>query len=187
MNNNGVRHHVASCQRWLTMMFLVISAGALSACQSSPTNKQLSHAESVNVTFIADNNMNKNDMDEASPLQIRVYQLKQQQAFLTSDFITLTENQDVELSNQVTLIYDTLLSPGETREQVIETPDDISALGFVSAYRDISNADWKVIYRLPPQPKRNIFQRLFSHGKAWQPHIEVRINNLTTSVKSVNK
>ena len=185
--SNSVRHKLFACQNWLALILLLITAGMLSSCQSSHSNKKTSHPESVKITFISASNINKNGMGEASPLRIMVYQLKQQQAFMVSDFITLNESRDPELTDQVSLIYDTMMLPGEKKEQVIETPEEIIALGIISAYRNISDADWKVQYHLPAPPERSWYQHYFKREEVWQPHIEVRMNNLTTSVTRVSK
>ncbi|MFJ5157795.1 type VI secretion system lipoprotein TssJ [Pantoea sp. NPDC088449] len=181
-----MHHAAASHRRWLTMLIILSMTSMLTSCQSTPNNDSSAHTESVKITFDASNTINKNDAGEANPLRITVYQLNQQQAFMASDFITLTESRDPELTSQISLIYDTMIVPGEKKDKVIETPKNVTALGVITAYRDISDSEWKVIYIIPEKPKRSWFQRYFKRDKVWQPHIQVRMNNLTTSVKPVN-
>lgn len=189
MINNQTQHIFASLRHWLLVLFVISVTGVLSACQRADNTEKRERAKSVEVTFSAAGNINRNSEGEANPLRIMVYQLTQPQAFMSSDFITLTENSDPELSRQSQLIYDTIILPGEKKNQIFDLPDKVEQLGIITAYRDISDALWKVNYILPFKPERRWYQptlRLFIHEKAWLPHIIVRMQNLTTSVESVN-
>lgn len=189
MMNNNTQHNFASLRHWLVMIFILPVISILSACQSADKHHNRERAESVEVTFVAARNINKNSEGEANPLRIMVYQLTQPQAFMSSDFITLTENSAPELSRQAQLLYDTIILPGEKKNQIFDLSDKVEQLGIITAYRDISDSLWKVNYILPVKPEPRWYHQLlrpFYREKAWLPHIIVRMDNLTTSVKTVN-
>lgn len=181
-----MRYVATSPQHVVKMLFLFVISAMLASCQSAGNDKKKSHTDSVKLSFVAASNINKNSAGEANPVRIMVYQLTQQQAFMASDFITLTENSDPELANQIALDLDVMILPGEKKEKVFKISENVVALGVISAYRNISEAEWKVVYLIPDKPERSWYQRHFRSEEVWQPHVEVRMNNLTTTVKPVN-
>lgn len=186
MNKKGMNDSVSSCKFLLMTLTIFALIFMLAACKSSRPNTTRTHAESVKVTFEASKNINKNSKGEANPLRIMVYELSQTQVFMASDYMTLVGGEDPDFSAQSSLIYDTIILPGEKRQKIFNIPEKTVALGVINSYQNISGAEWKVLYVIPEKPKRSWYQRHFKKEETWQPHIKVGMNNLTTTVKLVN-
>lgn len=79
-----------------------------------------------------------------SPLVLRIYELKSDTAFASSDFMTLYQNDRSALASDMLQRDEFSLRPGE--ERVIERllAPDTQVVAFMGAFRDLERAQWRV-------------------------------------------
>lgn len=117
----------------------------LSGCSfwSSKTEPQLS------MTIQAAENINPNTQSKPSPLELRVYQLSDNQTFKQADFLQIfndpqgTLKTDLLAARQLESIF-----PGEKREIILPIVAEAKYIGIVAGFADYQEAKNKVIYML---------------------------------------
>ena len=103
------------------------------------------------ITVAAD--VNPDSGGRASPVVVRIYQLKEQGAFAASDFFAIYDNESATLGGGLIGREEYVLNPGEQRELELKLDKDAKFLGAVAAYRDIRNSKWRA---LTAAPKKNL-------------------------------
>jgi type VI secretion system protein VasD len=130
----------------------VVAACALLACtlvlvacaSSKPAKPVPARAQLVTS---ADANPDANG--RASPIVVRVFQLKNDGEFATADFFALYEREKETLGASFVSREEYVLAPGETRNLQLELNGDARFLGALAAFRDIRSARWRAITRTP--------------------------------------
>ncbi|WON77486.1 type VI secretion system lipoprotein TssJ [Serratia sp. UGAL515B_01] len=160
-------------------VWVVLVALWLTACSSKPPPDN--RAQSVHVTLQTAKDVNPNENGKPSPVRVTLYQLTLSDEFLASDFFGLSDG--TEAKNQTHKSYDAIMVPGEKKEITLPVNQETTAIGVVTAYRDISAAEWRVFYIIPPRPETPWYSNWWSSNDAWQPNMLVRMEHLTTSIK----
>jgi len=89
--------------------------------------------------------VNVNELDQPSPVVLRLYDLKVAEGFLGADFFDLYDRETTRLGGDLLGRTETILVPGRNVEQARRTvPEEARFLGAVAAYREIEGADWRV-------------------------------------------
>ncbi|MGH8783493.1 MAG: type VI secretion system lipoprotein TssJ [Cupriavidus necator] len=122
----------------------------LVGCSTAPArNEQMR----LDLAMLAKDTVNPDDKGRASPVLVRVYELKTENAFENADYFTL-EKADKTLLTQDLLVRDEfILRPGESRDIERKLNPDTQALGFLVGYRELGKATWRAVYKLPPAPE----------------------------------
>lgn len=160
----------------LPVLWLLVACSS----QQNPVN-----TGNIHITLQTSKDINPNEQGKANPVRVTLYQLSKDDAFLTSDYFTLQEFAAPELVSQVDKVNSTIMSPGEKKELALNVKDGMSAIGVVTAYRDISRAQWRAIYSIPDRPRDPWYARLWPTKKKWQPKAIVNMKYLTTSIEQV--
>ena len=130
-----------------TTSLVVVALLALAAC-SSPPKPTL-----VAATLQAGAAVNPDARKRASPLVLRVYELRSAAAFEAADFVSLYERDQATLAAEMGGREEFVLRPGESRTWDKVTAPDTKFLGVMAAFRDIERARWKSIVPLKPGVK----------------------------------
>jgi type VI secretion system protein VasD len=131
--------HVAlafACVAWLV------------ACGGGPPKPTAAKAE-----LVAAADVNPDAGGRASPIVVRVYQLKEAGAFSGADFFTLFEKEQETLGASLLGREEFALQPGEKRELEIKVAPEAQFVAAAAAFRDIRNAKWRV---LTPAPEKGL-------------------------------
>jgi type VI secretion system protein VasD len=89
--------------------------------------------------------VNVNELDQPSPVVLRLYDLKATEGFLGADFFDLYDRESTRLGGDLLGRTETILVPGRNIEQARRTvPEEARFLGAVAAYREIEGAEWRV-------------------------------------------
>jgi type VI secretion system protein VasD len=121
----------------------------------------------VTLTAAADVNPDRNG--RASPLMVRIYELRSAGVFENSDFFTLLEQDRAVLGSDQIARWEYQLEPGESMNLDATFQMGSGFVGVVAAYRDIAHARWRAIEPVEPNSVNEmevIFDRL-----------EVTVNN----------
>ena len=105
------------------------------------------------MTVSASAETNPDATGRPSPVVVRVYQLKTDAAFTAASFIDLFEREDTTLGTELISRDEYVLAPKESRTIDIVIADETRFVGAVAAFRDILNAQWRV---LAPAPRKGL-------------------------------
>ena len=130
----------------------VVSVGLamLTACASAPKPTL------VAATLQAGSAVNPDLHKRASPIVIRVYELKSTAAFDGADFVSLYERDQATLAAEMGTREEFILRPGETRTWEKTAAADTKFIGVMAAFRDIDRARWKSLVAIKPNVKNVI-------------------------------
>ena len=153
------------------LILLVAAALLLSACAAKPPKPAPAHAE-----LIVSGDVNPDASGRASPVVVRVYQLRNDGEFNGADFFSVYEKEKETLGASLVSREEYVLAPGEDRKLELPLNAETRFIAVVAAFRDIRTARWRAISR-PPEKK--LTDLLFKHG------ITVRLDkdNVTLAVK----
>jgi type VI secretion system protein VasD len=91
----------------------------------------------------------------ASPLVLRVYQLKSPAVFNKVDFFALYDADERTLGGDLVHKEDVIMKPNETQTLVFEPPAETQAIGMFAAFRDYERAQWRAVAAVQPN-KANV-------------------------------
>jgi type VI secretion system protein VasD len=124
---------------------------ALAGCAAGPPKPT-----SVKVTLQASPTMNPDARKRASPLVVRVYELKSTAAFDAADFLSLYERDQATLAAEMAGREEFTLRPGESRPWEKIVGPEVRFIGVMAAYRDIERARWKTVIPIKTSAKNVI-------------------------------
>ncbi|AOK55656.1 type VI secretion system lipoprotein TssJ [Burkholderia stagnalis] len=129
----------------------------LNACASDPKAPK----ESIRLDLVvsAADDVNPNDRKQASPIVVRIYELKSDLAFNDADFFTLQRKDKDLLVDDLVTRDQFVLRPGEARRIRRVAGDEAKTLGVIAEYRDLPKSVWRAVYRLPEAPPKAWYRR----------------------------
>lgn len=110
----------------------------LAACAAPPKKPTVVQA---NVAAAAD--VNPDTSGRASPVVIRVYELKNLTAFQNADFFSLYERGKETLGGELLASEEIILRPGEKKHFERPLQADTRFVAAVAAFRDLDRASWR--------------------------------------------
>jgi type VI secretion system protein VasD len=131
----------------------------LAACASSPKPPPPEPPTQVTGTISASTQLNPNIAKRASPLLVRIYQLKSPTAFNASDFVSLYQRDQAELGGDLVAREEFMLMPGETRAWDRVLGPDVKCIAVFGAYRDLEHASWRSVVEVQPHRKQALTVR----------------------------
>lgn len=143
---------------------VAVSGVLLCACSSTglPTPLEKSKLE---LAIAASDHLNLDDKGRASPLMVRIYELKTDVAFQEADFFTLQQQDKLILGTDLLAKDEIILRPGETRVIRRKSHPDTTAIGVLAGYRQLSSATWRVVYKLKPAPEAAWYRAVIPANK----------------------
>ncbi len=97
------------------------------------------------LTIAASADTNPDATGRPSPVVLRVYQLKGDAAFSGAEFFPLFDDDQKVLGAELISRDEYVLAPSEKRIIEVAVSDDARFVGAVAAFRDIRNAEWRVL------------------------------------------
>jgi type VI secretion system protein VasD len=116
----------------------------LSACAAKPPKPVATHAQ-----LIVSADVNPDASGRASPIVVRLFQLKTDGEFAAADFFALYEKEKETLGPTLISREEYVLTPGETRKLDLALNPEARFIGAVAAYRDIRSAHWRALTQAP--------------------------------------
>src|SRR5262245_31102606 len=111
----------------------------LAACASSRSERAPVRTKAY---VQAEADLNPDATGRASPIVMRVFELKSDAEFAAADFFALYERERESLGSSLLSRQEYVLKPGEQRELWLPVPRDTAYIGVVAAFRDIRTAKW---------------------------------------------
>ena len=129
---------------------------ALAACATSRSDEPPVRTK----TYLqAEPDLNPDASGRASPVVVRVFELKSDAEFVAADFFSLYEHERESLGTSLLSRQEYVLKPGERRELWLPVPRDAAYIGVVAAFRDIRSARWRTVSRATHKGIGDTFSR----------------------------
>lgn len=142
-----MHHSRRSAAAFFLLPALVL--GACTAPQSTTPKEQIK----LDLAISAGSSVNPDDQGRASPVLVRVYELKTESAFQGGDYFSLDKNDKTVVAQDMLMRDEFVLRPGESRDIERKLNPETTALGLLVGYRDLGKATWRTVYKLPPAPE----------------------------------
>lgn len=110
----------------------------------------------VVLEFETAGDINPNIAGRASPLVVRIYQLKSYSAWKDADFISLFEKDSDVLGGDLVNKQEIYLKPDEKRTIYFEASDAVRTVGILAAFRYYDTGRWKAAASIQ-RNKTNVF------------------------------
>lgn len=114
----------------------------LNGCASTP-EKIEAQERSIDAKIIVSTEVNPDINQRASPIVVRLYELKTLGAYQKSDFYNLFENYKSALGMDLLASEQFSLQPGDTQLIQHTISPDTQYIAVIAAYRDINQAMWR--------------------------------------------
>jgi len=124
----------------------------------------------LDATFSTSSKLNQSASGRASPLKVRIYELKSFRTFKKADFFSLYEDDKGTLGADLLEQDELQFKPNKARRYRRKLQADTRYIGIMAAYRDIDNARWRAILKIKPLETRRIVVHLEAKG--------IRVKNL---------
>lgn len=130
---------------------------ALAACGggSTPTKPITTKAR-----ISASNEVNPNAQGRPSSVHLRIFQLRDESAFMNADFGSLVDKDQETLGASLIQRSEADLSPGDEQELVLNIAPDARVLGVIAELANYRNAQWRAFTRVPAKEKERVVIRL---------------------------
>jgi type VI secretion system protein VasD len=150
----------------LVLTVLVIGAcGCVSACAKAPPPAPPLAPASITIAappdtkvkaslnIVASADVNPDGSGRASPVVVRVYQLKTDALFTSADYFALFGDDQKALGQELISRDEFTLEPSERQTLDIVIAGDTRFVGVFAAYRDSRNTQWRAVV---PAPRRGL-------------------------------
>jgi type VI secretion system protein VasD len=127
---------------------------ALTACASGPPKPVVAKAQ-INVTA----DVNPDSAGRASPIVVRVYQLRADAEFTGADFFALYDKEKETLGASLISREEYVLQPGEQKMLELPLARDARFVGAIAAYRNIQTARWRAISQAPEKTLMDMLKK----------------------------
>lgn len=143
---------VVSLDRRSCLLGGLALATMLGACSTDRAPK----TSSIKFLIEADSLVNPNEKGEASPVVVRVYELKSVTAFMQASFFELLDNDTQKLGADLVAKREFELKPGAREEFERDTPIETTEIGVVAWFRNLDQADWRKTFKIEPERNNSI-------------------------------
>lgn len=120
----------------------------------------------LDIAIKADADLNMDIKGRSAPMLLRVYELKSEVAFQEADLFALQNTDKVALAADLLAVDQYIIRPGETRQILRKSNPETTAIGIFAGYRDLPNATWRVIYKMPPAAEKGWLSMVMPANKA---------------------
>ncbi|WP_025130795.1 type VI secretion system lipoprotein TssJ [Pseudomonas sp. PH1b] len=144
-------------QRLLTLVaMLVLAACAKDAPPAAEAAREGPGATTVELDFLAVTGLNPGPDGQATPVRVRLFELKNPATFMRSDYFALAERAQATLGPDLIDQDEVLVRPGD-RFTLKRTLDPATrTLGLLVGYREVDQALWRVgVYAVPHKLNRS--------------------------------
>jgi type VI secretion system protein VasD len=142
------------CDRTATLALIAVLLAA-DGCKSKAP-KPAPPPVPARLAVIARTDVNPDEAGRASPVVLRVYQLKDDAAFRNADFFALFDKEQATLAASLIERQEFVLAPGDQKSLEYPISGEAKFLAVAAAYRDIRNADWRALTPAPRKTYKNL-------------------------------
>lgn len=110
----------------------------------------------VHTTLSADTEVNPDSRGRASPIVVRVLELKTLATFGGADFFSLWDREKETLGEDLVAREEFQLRPGDQKKLERIAPPETRHVGVIAAYRDLERAKWRGVYTIVAHQTQSI-------------------------------
>ena len=136
--------------RIIALGIVVVLASQVTPAADRGSSPSASASFSIEATLVGGPNLNPNLEGRASPVVVRVFELKQTAAFRAANFSALFERSKEALGDGLVAQQEFILRPGEIRHYDRTGDPQPAALGLAAAFRTLDKDTWRVIVPIAP-------------------------------------
>lgn len=103
----------------------------------------------LEITLHAAADVNPSVSGRASPVVVRLYELRNAAAFLAADYFTLQRDEAAMLGEELVSRQEYVMAPGETRLVRRRAGLQTRVVAIVAGYRDLENSVWRAVAAVP--------------------------------------
>jgi type VI secretion system protein VasD len=139
----------------MTAAFCLVLAAAINCAKPPPPAPIVIPAPAAptptptRMTIATSADTNPDATGRPSPIVLRVYQLKGDDAFNRAEFFALYDDDQKVLGAEMVSRQEFMLAPSASQTVELNVADDAQFVGAVAAFHDIRNAQWRVIVPAP--------------------------------------
>jgi type VI secretion system protein VasD len=126
----------------------------LSGCGSAPAKPAEAKAR-----IIASQQVNPNSAGRPSPIHVRIFQLKEDGAFMGADFWSLMDKEQATLGASLVQRLEYDLVPGESKDFPLKISPEARVLGVMAEFADYRNAQWRVVAQAPNKTLMDVVKK----------------------------
>lgn len=99
----------------------------------------------VELQIDAGTDVNADSNGKGAPVMLRIYELREQSNFKSSDFFALFNNDKETLAADLVRKQELLFQPGESKKITLNPDAEVSSLGVFAAFRALDTAQWRAV------------------------------------------
>lgn len=111
----------------------------------------------VELNIVSDKTSNPDANNQASPVLLRIYELKDKSNFANADFFAVFNKEQATLAGDLLHKQEMFFKPDDKAELKIEPDPQTKLIGVFAAFRNLDNAQWRAMGVLNPH-KTNVLQ-----------------------------
>src|SRR5690348_2560884 len=134
----------------IALGLLVVLTSQVAPAADRGSAQSASPPFSIEATLVGGPNLNPNLEGRASPVVVRLFELKQTAAFRAANFSALFEGSKEALGDGLVAQQEFILRPGEIRHYDRTGDPQPAALGLAAAFRTLDKDTWRVIVPIAP-------------------------------------
>lgn len=154
-------------------------AGALSGCAGPRPVMPAPYTAVIS----ADSVINPDRQNRATPVQVRLFELKNSSNFESIDFYTLFDKDDQALGGDVLAKEQLMLQPGQSVTLVRKAKPEARMLGIFVAFRSVEKSSWRTVVALPQAKEVGRFALFSPSFDATQVNVRVGPQSVTATVQ----
>ena len=137
--------------RWVWR--LICTLLTLACISPSVQAQEVKEQTKLNLLIEASAGVNPNTSERASPIKVRIYELKDSASFSEADYFSLDGTDKATLAADLLAKDEFILRPGENKRIERKSNPQTTAIGVLAGYRDLPNATWRAVHKLKPAPE----------------------------------
>lgn len=98
----------------------------------------------IDLQIDTDDNLNRDSTEKSTPVLFRIYELRDPSNFNSADFFALMEKEQATLLNTLINKQEFLLKVGDSKKILLNPTNDVHAIGFFAAFRQLDSAQWRM-------------------------------------------
>ncbi|MBC3618534.1 type VI secretion system lipoprotein TssJ [Vibrio metschnikovii] len=123
---------------------LLILLTMLSACSSSEKYEPAKQPTKVTFSLVSDEGTNPNIWGEASPVEIQVFELRDDSMFMSADYDQIKSDYKKALRSNFIAIYDYVLTPDQFKfVNSFEINENTNYIGVMAHFSEPELSEWK--------------------------------------------
>lgn len=148
---------------WVSLCILMLG------CASTPEPEPPPPPTVVNLQIDSAVVINPDSDGHAAPVMLRIYELRESSGFESADFFALFDREQATLAADLVRKQEMLIKPGESKTLTIKPDDDVRAVGFFAAFRQLDTAQWRAVAPVTAHETRSFSVKLETNQLTAQP------------------